>query len=128
MLKLEKKQYWIVGLSVAMASFTLFFLSVKVVLGSQVTFKNIIAYMIFSLLVGAVASFFIFFRLKIAFLTFIIGLVLGFFEMYRAFFKGMSGWGDLVGVMLLGIWVIIGLGIGILVQLGLYLYKRFKTS
>ena len=128
MLKSDKNKYLVVGAGVTIITFIMFFLGVKVILGNQVIIKNIIAYMVFSLLVGAVASFLIFFKLKMAFLAFITGLVIGFFQMYRAFLNGLSGWGDLVGVMLLGVWVIIGLVIGMLIQLGFYLYKRVKTG
>jgi hypothetical protein len=126
MLKLERKQYWIIGLTVAIASFITFFLGVKVVLGNEVTLKNITAFIIFSTLVGIVASILTFFTLKIAVITFIIGLIVGFFQMYISFLKDMSGWGDLVGVMSLVVWIIIGLAIGLLVQLGIYLYNKFK--
>ena len=128
MLKLDKNKYLFVGVSITIISFILFFIGVKVVLGNQVTIKNIIAYMVFSLLVGALASSLIFFKLKIGFVAFVTGLVIGFFQMYRAFLNGMSGWGDLVGVMLLGVWVIIGLVIGMLIQLGFYLYKKVKKD
>ena len=128
MLKLDNNKYLFVGVSITIISFIIFFIGVKVVLGNQVTIKNLIAYMVFSLLVGALASSLIFFKLKIGFVAFVTGLVIGFFQMYRAFLNGLSGWGDLVGVMLLGVWVIIGLVIGMLIQLGFYLYKRVKTG
>ncbi|MEG0774274.1 hypothetical protein [Clostridium sp.] len=126
MLKLERKQCWLVGLTVAIASFIMFFIGVKVVLGNEITFKNITAYIIFSSLVGIVASILTFFTLKIASITFILGLIIGFFQMYISFLKDMSGWGDLVGVMSLVVWIIIGLAAGLLIQLGIYLYKKIK--
>ena len=76
MLKLEKNQYWVVGLSVTILSFILRFAGVKVVSASAVGMKNIMAYMVFSVLLGIVASALIFFRFKIAFLTYIAGLLL----------------------------------------------------
>ncbi len=126
MFKLEKKNYLFLGAIIGILSFVLLFIGVKFVLGNEVNFNNMIAYLIFSLLAGGLASLLVFFRLKIAFLIYNIGLLIGYFEMYRAFLNGMGGWGDLVGVLSLFIWAAIGLGIGLVIQLGLYLYKRFK--
>jgi hypothetical protein len=126
MLKLERKQSWLVGLTVAIASFITFFIGVKLVLGNEITLRNITAYIIFSILVGIIASILTFFTLKIAAITFILGLIVGFFQMYISFLKDMSGWGDLVGVMSLVVWIIIGLAVGLLIQLGIYLKNKFK--
>jgi len=126
MLNLDKKKYWIVGLSVAIISFIMLFLGVKGVLAQEVNTQNILVYIGFSVLIGIVTSLLVFFRFKVIFVTFMVGLVVGFFEMYRAFIDGLSGWGDLVGILSLFIWVISGLVTGILAQTGYYLYKRFR--
>ncbi|OGO79140.1 MAG: hypothetical protein A2Y23_06210 [Clostridiales bacterium GWB2_37_7] len=128
MLKLDKKQYWIIGLCTVILSFIMLFIGIKVIAASQVSIENVLAYIVFSLLVGGVASALIFFRLKIAFLSYIAGLLLGFVLMYRTFLYDMSGWGDLIGVISLLIWTIIGLGTGLLVQLAFYLFKKYKST
>ena len=124
MLKLEKKQYWKIGLVTLLATFILLFIGVKVVLGNEVFIENIIAYTIFSVLVSIAASCLVFFKLKFAFAVYIMGLIVGFFEMYRAFLKDMSCWGDLAGIMSLLMWVIIGLVVGLVFQLGYYFSKK----
>jgi hypothetical protein len=124
LLKFEKKQYWAVGLIFTMISFIILFASVKLVLGNDVNLKNIMFYGGFSLLVGATSAIMVFWRFKIAFWCFTVGVVFGFFQMYRSFLNGMSGWGDLVGVLSLLTLIIIGLGTGIIAQFGYYLYKR----
>jgi len=111
---------------VAIISFIMLFLGVKGVLAQEVNIQNILVYIGFSVLIGIVTSLLVFFRFKVIFVTFMVGLVVGFFEMYRAFIDGLSGWGDLVGILSLFIWVISGLVTGILAQLGYYLYKRFR--
>jgi hypothetical protein len=126
MLKLERKQFWIVGLCVAILSFILITIGMTAVSTIGISIENYMAYIIFSLLTGIIAAVFIYFRLRIAFLLYIAGLVLGFFLMFYAFLYNTSGWGDLVGVLSLMMWTIIGLGAGLLVQLAYYLYKRFK--
>ena len=126
MLKLERRQYWIVGLIVAVLSFIMLFVGIRVILDSAVSIENIMAYIVFSALLGIVASALIFFRFKIAFLTLIIGLLSGFFVMYKTFLYDVSGWGDLIGIVSLLMCTLIGLVAGMLVQLIYYLYNRFK--
>lgn len=109
-----------------MLSFIMLFTGIKAILGSQITLKNIIAYVIFSALVGIVAAVLVFTRLKIALISYVLGLILGFIQMYKAFFNGMSGWGDLIGLISLFTWIIIGLCLGLLIQLGYFLFKRYK--
>lgn len=128
MLKIEKNQYWKIGLVTMIATFILLFIGVKVVLGNEVFIENIIAYTIFSVLVGIVAACLVFFKLKLAFVSFILGLIVGFFEMYRAFLKDMSGWGDLAGIISLLMWVVIGLVVGLVFQLAYYLSKKHKNK
>lgn len=123
---LEKRNYWIVGIGTAAVSFLLLFIGVKMVLGNPVNTQNIVGFVIVSLLAGILASSMIYLQMKKLLISFMIGLVIGFFEMYRAFINGMAGWGDLIGIMSLFTWATIGLGVGIVIQLGFYLYKRFK--
>lgn len=121
---LEKKHSWKIGLGVAIISLIMLLVGVRTVLGNQLNLKNIIAFIGFSLLAGAIALMLIYFSYKLTFGFFMLGLVIGFFEMYRIFWNGMSGWGDLIGILSLFMWVIIGLGSGILAQLGYYIYKK----
>jgi hypothetical protein len=124
--KFEKKQFWVIGLFFALISYIVVLGGVKLILGSQITLKNMVAYGLFSLFVGAVIAALIFFRLKIALWFFLIGLVLGFIKMYTSFFSGLSGWADLIGIMYLFMLVILGLITGVLVQFSYYLFKAFR--
>lgn len=128
MLKLERKYYWIVGLSIAVISFILFFIGVRVVCDNEVTIGNLVAYGVFGATAGFIASLLVFFRLKLAFIAYILGWIVGYFEMYRSFINGMSGWGDLIGVISLFTWMAIGLGIGILSEIGRYVYMKSKKN
>lgn len=127
MFSLDRRHFRVTGLSVAIVSLIMVFIGVKVVLGNEINIDNIVVFIGFSILVGIIASSLVYFRFKIAFLFFIIGLVIGLFEMYRNFLNGMSGWGDLIGIISLFTWTIIGFGLGILSQLGYYVYKKFKN-
>lgn len=94
----------------------------------ELSIENYIAYIAFSLIVGVVAAALIYFRLKIAFLSFTAGLILGFILMFYAFLYSTTGWGDLIGILNLMMWTILGLGVGLLIQLVYYLYKKFKKN
>lgn len=128
MLKLEKKHSWIVGLSVFVISAILMFVGMKFLADIEPGFENYIAYIIFSLIVGGLAAILNHFRLKIAMVLYMAGLLIGFFLMYRAFLYDMSGWGDLIGVMSMLIWTISGLIAGLLAQLTYYIYKKIKKK
>lgn len=128
MLILEKKNFWKSGLCVAVLSFAAFAISMNVFSAMELSINNYLGYMAFSLIAGVVAAIFIYFRFKIAFLSFAVGLIIGFSLMLRAFLSDLSGWEDLIGVMNLMMWSILGLGVGLLIQLGIYLYKRFKKK
>jgi hypothetical protein len=128
MLILEKKNFWKIGLCVAILSFITFAISMNVFSAMELDINNYFGYMVFSLIAGIVAAIFIYFRFKIAFLTFAVGLIMGFLLMLRAFLSDLSGWEELVGVMNLMMWSALGLGLGLLIQLGTYIYKRFKKK
>jgi hypothetical protein len=128
MFNLPKRKYWLVGLIMAIITFVLVFIGVKVVLGNAVTIQNVVFYIVFSGLVGGLTATMVFFKLKASFILFLTGLLIGFFEMYRAFFNRMTGWGDLIGIISLLIWGIIGLGVGIVIQFIIYAYKKFNKN
>ena len=126
MLNLDKNNFRVVGLTVTIISFLMLLIGVKVILGNELIARNILAFMGFSVLTGMIALLLVYFRFKLSAVLFIIGIGIGFFEMYRAFLGDMSGWGDLIGIMSLFMWSITGLGVGILVQFGRYLYRKLK--
>ncbi len=126
MLILEKKNFWKIGLCVAILTFIAFAIGRNIYSAMQVNINNYFAIMVFSLIVGVVAAALVYFRLTIAFISYAIGLIMGFSFMFKAFLSEMSGWGDLIGVMNLMMWTVVGLVAGLLIQLGTYLYKRFK--
>lgn len=128
MLKLEKKYFWIAGLITTALTFSMILIGEGIILKNNIELKSITVFLGFSLLAGAASAVLMFFRLKIAFLCFILGLAFGIFQMFKMFLNGMSGWGDLVGAFLLIAMTITGLGVGISAQYGFYLYKKLKVS
>lgn len=128
MLALDKKQYWIIGLIIAVLTLILLYVGIGVIAANAISIENVMAYIVFSLIIGIVASILIYVRFKLAFIAYLSGLLIGFFMMYRAFLYDMSGWGDLIGVVSLLMLTAIGLGIGLLGQLIVYLIKKYKKK
>ncbi|MDF2531598.1 MAG: hypothetical protein K0Q65_1179 [Clostridia bacterium] len=126
MLSLNKKRYWLAGLSVAAYSFLVLFAGTRIFLKMEIAGGNLVNYAVFALLTGVIAALFVYFRLTIAFLLYMTGLIVGFVLMYRAFIYDMTGWRDLVGIISLLFWTAVGLGSGLLMQLGYYLFKKYK--
>jgi len=124
----SKRNFWIIWFMVTTISFLFFFLGIKFILGSQITVQNVMAYIVVSFIFGAISSCLYLLKLKIACATLIERIIVGFFEMYRMFFNDLNGWGDLVGLMSLFTWMVIGLCAGTIGQFGYFLYKKFRTN
>lgn len=124
----SKRIFWTIWIATAVLSFCAFFFGVKFAAENTVLAGNIVAYLVFSLIFGAVASALYLLRLKFAVVSFLAGLALGFGMMIRAFLSEMSGWEDLAGIMSLFIWMVAGLCIGLFIELGRWLYLRLRRT
>lgn len=113
---------------VAIFAYILLFAGIRFVLDHPVTMRNLIAYAGFSVMLGLVSAALSLMKPRIAHSIFNLGIIIGFIAMYRAFFSDLSGWEELSGLLSLFIWILIGLGTGLLAQLGLHLFHRFKKS
>jgi hypothetical protein len=125
-MKLSKKKCLLIGAIVAVITFILLFLGVRFILLNEILFKNIVAYIIQSVILGGIATILLLLQFRIAFTIFISGVIIGFLYMYRFFFDGMNGWADLAGIISLFTWEIIGLIAGLIIQLIVYIYKKVK--
>ncbi len=125
---INKKAYLRMGLIVSVTTFILLAVAVRFLLRTPLQSENYVAFFIFSLITGGITSILIYTQARIAAGLFILGLGLGFLEMYRVFMNGMSGWGDLIGLLSLFFWAAIGLGSGILIQIGINLLQRKKKK
>jgi len=126
MSKPNEKNCLITGLITAFLSFILLFIGIRFILGNEIVAKNIIAFAAFSILAGITTSLLMLYQLKIVYTSFIIGLAVGFLLMYRAFLQEASDWKDLIGLLSLFAFTIVGLGIGALAQFGYHLFKKYK--
>jgi len=124
----KNRKLFINFILVAIVSFALLYIGVRIVLDNPITMQNILAYLGFSMFLGLVSSALSRMKPGIAYLVFILGILVGYIAMYRAFFSNLSGWEELSGLMSLFIWILIGLGVGLLAQFGYYLYNKFKKE
>ena len=46
-------------------------------------------------------------------------------EMYRLFWQVLDGWGEIIGILSLLLWPVLGLVLGGLIQLLMFLYKKY---
>ena len=102
----------------------LLILGIKYVLGQDLVIMNVVAFAAFSIVIGLLAGAMLFYKLRKAFSIFIIGLLIGFFEMYRLFIAGPKEFGDLAGILSLFIFTAFGLVIGLVVEAIFYLVKK----
>ena len=49
-------------------------------------------------------------------------------EMYRLFWQVLDGWGEIIGILSLLIWPVLGLVLGGLIQLLRFLYKKYAKK
>jgi hypothetical protein len=126
--KKAKRQFWVIWAVVTISSFGLLYAGVRLLLGNPVNMQNIMAYIIISLTFGIISGALFLFKRKYAFILFIAGLAVGFFEMSRLFLGNSGGWGDLIGLISLFTWAAIGLAGGAVVELCRVLYRKINPG
>jgi hypothetical protein len=128
MFKINKKFALPVGISFFVLTFALFYIGVALILGNPLVLENYLAFAVFSLLVGIISACFVFFNLSIGFLIFTLGYVIGFGSMFLAFYDGMTGWGDLIGLIQMMFILGIGLATAVIVEIVLLIIKKVKKA
>lgn len=114
------------GLITALAFFIIYFMSIRFVLKNPIVTQNIIAFVILAIILGGISFLLFLFKKKIAFIIYIIGMIVGLFAMISAFWGGSVGFNDLAGLMSFFVFLILGLGVGLLAQLIYILVKKSK--
>ncbi len=128
MFQIKKKFALPVGAVFFVLTFALFYIGVALILGNPLVLTNYLAFAIFSFLVGIIAACFVFFNLSIGFVIFSLGYVLGFGSMFWAFNEGMTGWGDLIGLIQMMFILGIGLASAVIVEIILLIIKKVKKA
>ena len=126
MKKIKKFPSAITGIFITILSFVLLFVADKWILGDSLSFQNILAFSILSMIFGELSGLLIGANSKAAFTLYLVGLLIGFMDMYRLFWSGMGGWGNLMWLITLLSWTALGLGCGFMIQFCLYVYNRIS--
>lgn len=111
-------------MAIIFISMFLLILGIKYVLGQDLVIMNLLAFAAFSIVIGVLAGSMLLYKLRKAFYIFMIGVLLGFFEMYRSFFVGPEEFGDLAGILSLFIFTAFGFVIGLFVEAIFYLLRK----
>lgn len=122
---MKKYKSLIICIIVATLLFVLIYAGMMFVADRDIS-SNILAYAGVSLVIGLVTAAFYHFNLKYAFYIFLVGILIGLFEMYRNFMTEQNGWEDLAGIVSIMFWIVVGFFAGLIVQGTVYLYKRNK--
>ena len=123
-----ENHYGKVGIITGLSTFVLLIIGLRNVLGQDVEILNFVAFSVFGLIVGIICATLLFYKLKIAFPIFIVVLIIAFFEMFRNYIQDVNGQGDLIGILSLFIITSFGLGLAVIIDFVLRLYKKYKEE
>ncbi|WP_165767449.1 hypothetical protein [Tetzosporium hominis] len=109
-------------------SITLFLLllGVGIVLDQPLTTSNVVTIIAYGLAAGLFAGALAFLNLRKGVFIFLIGLAIGFFEMFRSFLFSSGEFGDLAGLLSLFIFTAFGLVLAVIVEGIRYLLAKSK--
>lgn len=124
----SKKNVFYIGLLFAVMTFILFYVAISFALKQEITIQNYIAYFVFSLLVGLIVMIFAKMKHNLGLIIFNVSYFLAFGVMIYSFMSDLSGWQDLAGILQMMFTLGIGLALGLVAQLVLYLIDRRKKS
>ncbi len=124
---LEKNQLFR-GIALSLITFVLLIIGVSFLLGAALQLQNLAVYFVFSLLAGLIYLVLSGYQLTIVLFLFMTGLLVGFIEMYRAFWQELDGWGEIMGILALLIWPVVGIVLGVVITIGVTLYKKYQNK
>lgn len=116
------------GIGLSLICFILLVAGVGILLDVSLQLQNLAVYFVFSVLAGFIYLLLSGYELTIVLFFFMTGLLVGFIEMYRAFWQGLEGWGEIIGILALLIWPTIGIILGVIIQIGVYFYKKYQNN
>lgn len=119
-----KQHFGKFGIITGITSFILLIIGLRNVLGHDVEVMNFVTFVVFSLIIGISFSTILFYELKIAFPIFGIAMIIAFFDMFRSFILDINGQGDALGMLSLFIFSSFGLGLALIIEFGMKLFKK----
>ena len=115
-----------IGLFTGLSTLVLFIVGVRTIGGHDLDWKNYLAFSVFGLTVGLLAVLLLFYKLKIAFWFFAVGMVISFEEFFRSILMIEGELGQSIGILSLYTVSSFSLGIGLIVQFIVILMKKNK--
>ena len=128
LMNMNKKYFWAIFFTVTPISFILLFLGMYYLFGSRLVLSNILILVVLSNIFGIISSTLYMLSFKTMCSFFLIGLLVGFFEMFRTFLFVKSGWEDLTGIILLLTWAAIGLSVGGIIQFIQHIFNAISVN
>lgn len=123
-----KKNTILISSIYAGITFMIMYASVSLVLKQSITFQNILAYSIFSLIIAIIVGIFLRLKHNYGLIIFTISYVLAFGMMVITFTSELSGWNDLIGFLQMLMTLGVGFAIGLAVETIVYFKERPKQD
>lgn len=124
-MKITKKAL-IIASAFSVLTFLLFYLGISAILKQDITSQNLLAYLVFSLLVGLIVGVLTSLKHRYGFYIFTAAYLLGMGSMMYSFSLDLTGWGDLIG--LLQMFMIVGAGSVLAVIVEIFMYFKDKKK
>lgn len=117
-----------IGVIFSLLSYILLYVAIHNVLGQTLILQNYIAYFIFSIIIGLITAGFASSKSFLGLIVFTISYIIGFSLMIYSFMSDLTGWQDLVGLLQMMLTLLIGLVLGIVVQIVQHFYLKHKDT
>ncbi|WP_432352403.1 hypothetical protein [Sporosarcina sp. A2] len=115
-----------IGLFTGLTTLVLFIVGVRTIGGVELGWKNYLAFSVFGLTVGLIALLLLFYKLRIAFWFFMVGMVISFEEFFRSILTIDGELGQSIAVLSIYIFSSFSLGVGLIVQFIVILLRKNK--
>lgn len=123
-----RKNVFFVGGSFAIVTFALFYFGVAFALDQEILLENLLAFALFGILVGLIASVFAYIKHNLGLIVFSIGYVISFGSMFYIFLSDMSGWSGLIGLIQMMMFLGISIIIATVAEVTLYFVNKSKQK
>lgn len=125
---LAKKYTLPVGLVIAVLTAAMLYVGVAVVLNNPLELQNILVFITFGVLLGAIFACFVYFRLSVGFYLFLVSYIVAFATMFVTFTQDIDGWGGIIAIIQLMFILGIGLVSSLIAELVLFIMRRSKQK
>lgn len=115
-----------IGFFAGLTTLVLIIVGVRTISGTELGWKNYLAFSIFGLTVGLIALLLLHYKLRIAFWFFMVGMLISFEEFFRSIITIEGELGQSIGILSIYIFSSFSLGIGLIIQFIVILIGKNK--